>query len=72
MHDPEPQLTATRIASEFTVRVLVLPTKLTAYMRECRVRLRERSREQESARKVSRHFRAYRECRGSSRDGGKI
>ncbi len=30
VHDPEPQLTATRCASEFTVRLLVLPTKFTA------------------------------------------
>lgn len=29
-HDPEPQLTATRIASLFTDRVFVSPTKLTS------------------------------------------
>lgn len=29
VHDPEPQFTATRIASLFTLKLFVLPTKLT-------------------------------------------
>ena len=31
VHDPEPQFTATRIASLFTVKLFVLPTKFTPW-----------------------------------------